>query len=785
MSDENQTPESGSEFSSQDETKKFEDNNAPKHSPEIPKPPVGNRYRMVRQHAHGGLGEIWYAFDELLGRYVALKTLRGDRARIQALHNAFQQEAHVTSCLEHPNIAPVYDFIPGEGDQSPWYSMRFLEGDNLSKKIRAYHAQRYLGRADSAKFRDLLDVFVIVCRALGYAHEKGVIHRDIKGDNIIVGHHGEVFVVDWGLAKFVNFTAPDEIRTPYMPTNVDDTVQGTVKGTPAYMAPEQAIGHGASKATDIYALGGLLYSILTGKAPIEGSTAAEILERVAMVEPTAPHLLNGSCPGVLEAICRKAMNRNPKERYLTASELADDVRQVLADAPIVIYQEPLSTRAFRWAKLNRTIVATVLGVGITALFGTSVAFGISQRERARTEQNFQLAKTFFAQTAEQMTNQATNPYAKRPDDEKRLKTIQETLDGLAKFVQEDPTDQQLRLTTARLHRYAAKIQTNHNQISQAQKHFEESSRYYDNLIVESPESAEYIAERLELSWDIAGWQAVTGELKTALDTIRTSEERAQILPKLGLASDKTQRTEAVLLLESSALHRFMGDLQVAEQKCSRAIELFDTMPSASDTDVLLGGLAARERADTYATKKQYDLAVREYRDAIHRFTNLSEMEDAKVSRASAQLSLGATYLKMKDPTERAKAEAEITAASLFLKDFYRSGTTILLAKQLYATWLVVEARQARLAKKYDVAEKALQDAEKQLGELLVKTPQRMDYRLQTIEVCVEFYKLYHAKGDTKLKAKYAQAFQTSIKRAQDRNKDYAEIQELKNDFAEE
>ena len=162
------------------------------------------RYTLTHLHAKGGMGRVWLARDSALGRQIALKELRPDQTDNSIVCSRFLYEAKITAQLEHPGIVPVYEL--GEGE-APYYTMRFVRGRTLSEAIRAYHKKRAAGEADSVGMVELLTAFVSVCHAVAYAHSRGIIHRDLKGQNVVLGDFGEVMVLDWGLAKRVG---PDQ-----------------------------------------------------------------------------------------------------------------------------------------------------------------------------------------------------------------------------------------------------------------------------------------------------------------------------------------------------------------------------------------------------------------------------------------------------------------------------------------------------------------------------------------------------------------------------------------------
>src|SRR5262245_47174484 len=206
-------------------------------------PEARERYTLNRLHATGGIGRVWLARDANLGRDVALKELRPERAGQPTVWARFLKEAQVTGQLEHPGIVPVYEVGRRPHDQAPFYTMRFVRGRTLAEAARAYHDRRARGEAGPLELRELLTALVGVCNAVAYAHSRGVLHRDLKPQNVILGDYGEVIVLDWGLAKVVGEREGD--AAPLALAAEGDggrTVAGQVLGTPAYMAPEQAEG---------------------------------------------------------------------------------------------------------------------------------------------------------------------------------------------------------------------------------------------------------------------------------------------------------------------------------------------------------------------------------------------------------------------------------------------------------------------------------------------------------------------------------------------------------------
>jgi tRNA A-37 threonylcarbamoyl transferase component Bud32 len=406
-------------------------------------PEARDRYALSRLHATGGIGRVWLARDHSLGRDVALKELRPDRSGHPAVAARFLKEAQVTGQLEHPGVVPIYELGRRPDDQQPFYTMRFVRGRTLAKAVAAYHRRRSAGEAGPLELRELLGAFVGVCNAVAYAHSRGVLHRDLKPRNVVLGDFGEAIVLDWGLARLTG--QPDDAAAPLeLPAEgpAGGTVQGQVLGTPAYMAPEQAQGRLdlLSPATDVYGLGAILYEILTGRPPFPGGDTAAVLRQVVHEAPQPPRSSDNGVPAALEAVCLKALAKMSGERYATAKELAADVQRWLADEPVSAYAEPFGARLARRARRHRTVVA---GVGAAAAVGV-VALALAAAWLAATNRKLEAAnaaETAAKQEAQEqeararenfrLARESVNRYLKRVSDSRRLKDA-----GLAKLRKE-------------------------------------------------------------------------------------------------------------------------------------------------------------------------------------------------------------------------------------------------------------------------------------------------------------------------------------------------------------
>ncbi len=345
-----------------------------------------------RRLGRGGIGDVYTASDRATGRSLAVKFLNDWALEQESCREAFAFEALVTSQLEHPNIVPVY-VTGATPDGKPFYAMRLIPGRTLAAAIAEFHDRRRGGDSAeerSARYTELLGQFALACKAIAYAHDRGVIHRDIKPANIMLGKFGEVVVLDWGLAARID--RDDKARSSgeqsiVMPTLAVDSTPAAkrgVSGTPAYMSPEQHDGgRHVAAASDVYGLGATLYHLLAGQPPFAGDVA-EIREKVLAGEVQPPARVKRGVSRAIESICLKAMARDPVDRYETPLELAHDVEHYLADLPVTAYREPLPRRLARWSRRHRT-VAQLAAAGLVLLLLTAGTAAVLLKRMAGEE----------------------------------------------------------------------------------------------------------------------------------------------------------------------------------------------------------------------------------------------------------------------------------------------------------------------------------------------------------------------------------------------------------------
>ncbi len=314
-------------------------------------------YELLEQIGRGGQGVVFRARQKSLNRIVALKVIGLGQWATQAHLKRFRLEAEAAARLEHPGIVPIHEV--GERDGQCYFSMKFVEGGQLDEVVKQ----------TPMSIRQAAELIAKVARTVHYAHEHGILHRDIKPGNILLDAKGEPHLTDFGLARLVES---------------ESTVTRTVEvlGTPSYMAPEQAVGNNASvsSVTDVYGLGAVLYQLLTGQPPFAGGTTYETIKLVLDTEPRQPRLLNPKIDRDLSTICLKCLEKDPKRRYSSALALAEDLERWLKHEPIVARHTGVFTRGRKWVRRNPT--SALLATSLLAL-AAAVGWNIWKSELIR------------------------------------------------------------------------------------------------------------------------------------------------------------------------------------------------------------------------------------------------------------------------------------------------------------------------------------------------------------------------------------------------------------------
>ncbi|MGE3954148.1 MAG: protein kinase [Parachlamydiales bacterium] len=284
-------------------------------------------YRVLKQIAKGGMGEVYLAYDPSCRRKIALKRIRPDLQNREVLHQRFLREAWITSQLTHPGVVPIYNIHVLE--ETLYYTMPYVEGQTLKallKEARAHEGDEHQDPKHSIP--SLIRIFMGICQTVAYAHSKGILHRDLKPENVMVGAYGEVYLLDWGLATW---TREEEIEGEEEEERIGVTLPGKIFGTVAYMAPERACGAPATVQTDLYALGAILYEILALRPPFKRGTIKEFRQSMGEERLIYPGKLAPfrNVPRMLARIAQKALRARPEMRYGQVEEMIGDLKNYL------------------------------------------------------------------------------------------------------------------------------------------------------------------------------------------------------------------------------------------------------------------------------------------------------------------------------------------------------------------------------------------------------------------------------------------------------------------------
>lgn len=336
-------------------------------------------YELLEEIAHGGMGIVYKARQVGLDRIVALKRILAGPHATRELIQRFRTEATAAASLQHPNIVAIHEVGVYAGEH--YLAMDFVDGPNLARLV----GHRPLPALCGARHTRIL------AGAIHYAHERGILHRDLKPTNVLIDANDEPRITDFGLAKRLEHDS-------------DLTLSGQVLGSPNYMSPEQAAARRGqvSRRSDVYSLGAILYHLLTARPPFQAESLADTLRQVLSSEPISPRLLNPSVPADLETICLKCLEKDPANRYPTALALSEDLDRFLKDEPILARPVGRPEKTWRWCRRNPVVAAlaaATLALLLTVAVGSPIMAFRIYRERQRAEANLYAADMNLAQRA--------------------------------------------------------------------------------------------------------------------------------------------------------------------------------------------------------------------------------------------------------------------------------------------------------------------------------------------------------------------------------------------------
>ena len=570
---------------------------------------AGTRFRVLRSHARGGVGEVFVARDTELNRDVALKEIQDRFADVPRHRARFEFEAEVTGGLEHPGVVPVYG-LGHTPDGRPFYAMRFIKGNSLKEVVRRFHeAEKQPDRnpgQSALELRDLLGRFMDVCDAVAYAHSRGVLHRDLKPGNIMLGKYGETLVVDWGLAKALGHPEPESpierSELPLKPesgSELEPTEADSAVGTPGYMSPEQVdrrVGP-LGVRSDVYCLGATLYHLLTGHAPCEGEQRGEIYQKVLKGDIPRPHALNPRIAPALEAICLKALGLKPADRYESPQALKADLERWLADEPVEAYPEPLPTRAMRWVRRHKPWVAAAAGLFLMALLGLAVHDWQIGREKVRTAEQLGMTRAALRQllgvAGEKLAVIAqTEPL--------RQELAQLVLDKYRDLVAKFPDDPSVRLEMAHVLRVIAGIERITGKFAESDRSYDQAIAILTALCAAEPGRLEYRRWLAQAFLERGELHHMYGKIRRAEELFTSAIAQSETL-LLQPISTPYRRAKGSALIDLSEILVLENRLPEARRRADQAVELLkpiaqgmqDSSQSSQDRWLLCLALTSR------------------------------------------------------------------------------------------------------------------------------------------------------------------------------------------------
>ncbi len=484
--------------------------------------PAITGYEILGELDRGGMGVVYKARQVGLGRVVALKMiLAGEYAGPDDVAR-FRHEAAAAAQLQHPNIVQIHEI--GEQDGRPFFAMEFVDGGSLKKKLDG----------TPLPARRAAQLLETLARAVHHAHESGVIHRDLKPANILLASGGRQpsddgepsgdlrlplawdeytpKVTDFGLAKRLD-------------SQLGQTQSGAIMGTAPYMAPEQAAGESkhVGPASDVHALGAILYELLTGRPPFQASSLLETLEQVRFQEPVPPSHLQPKLPRDLETICLKCLQKEPSKRYASARDLADDLRRFRQDKPILAKPIRVWERGWKWAR-RRPAVAGLLAMLTMAVSGGFLGMAMlwlraeHQRKQA-LEFQAELARSYFE--SNRLLNRLGFVEAVNPGKQARAM--------FEKLVQAHPTSSEFQILLASTLHNLGDTYRHGSQYKNAQECYEQHCALWEKLLEKDPENSQYESNLAGGYQALGEAQRLDGQEEAGL---RSYERARTILEKL-------------------------------------------------------------------------------------------------------------------------------------------------------------------------------------------------------------------------------------------------------------
>lgn len=638
--------------------------------------PVIPGFEIREIAGRGGSGVVYVAFDETLKRNVAIKLLHsGDEEQQQQL----TREAEASAALDHPHIARVHQI--GEWNGRPFLVLEYVDGESLTEHLRR----------GPLEFRHACELLIKISDAMEYAHEQGVIHRDLKPGNVLLGTDGRPRVCDFGLARKL-----DSQFTLH--------ATGSVVGTPAYMAPEQARGDSVTRAADLYALGATLYHTLTGRPPFQASTPWEILNQVMTDDPISVRDLNASIPRDLETICHRAMHKNPDRRFPDAAEFAAELQRFLDGEPIHSRPASLWEKGWSWCRRHPAISSTITIVAAALIAVAAIAVSSERRvssalddTRTALGQAETQRDVAFDAMSRLVHEVATNLQKHEASVEAREQVLQSAIIGLKRIIETNGDHHEARLTLVEARCMYAYI------VSQLGRNEEATDQYLASIDLMKDDPTHEGQVELAFATSLLAQHSL--RLADPAQAQQIAESAIEIATPLAKARPDEARPRQVLV----ASHQNRGNALASLGRLDEGLQELQTAQQI--TEEVLDQFPAQERATSQLIDLSIDIGLLQFQ-----LENVSAGEVA-VDRAMRLINETGVQL-----------EADTQLARQYLKACRLSGV----------------ARYARMD--YRNAIVLLEETRSQIERLTRVEPTRPGFRLRLAVCCADLARCYMATG---------------------------------------
>jgi serine/threonine protein kinase len=716
-------------------------------------------FEILRELGRGGMGVVYLARQEKLERLVALKMVLGgehaderDRARLLA-------EAKAIARLQQPNIVQLLEV--GEVGGRLYFSLEFVDGGSLAETLDGtpWHP------------RDAVATLIPIARAIDYAHGMGILHRDLKPANLLIAEPHSSRMESNGRSASseskatrimqVSQTRNLKITDFGLAKNVDgsdaQTQTGVVMGTPSYMAPEQAAGHSrtAGPGVDIYALGAILYELLTGRPPFRGETPLDTMMQALSEEPVRPTRLQPKIPRDLETICLKCLQKDPRKRFASAGELADDMQRFLDGKPIQARAIGPLGRGWRWAKRNPIIAGLVSLFAMTLLIGFVVVVMLWRRaehehrqtlkQEARAKANLLKATQAVDRLLASVTDERL-AYVPQFEDERR-KILEDAVNFYKDFLEQETDDPILRREMARACNSLGKVFMGLGRSEQSRDTYEQAVRLQDQLVAENPNDAALHNDLAQSLLGLASANRILGQVEQAEPLYRRARDLTEELVHQFPDDANYRASYAQSLGQLGYQHLQSGRVQEAD-KCYRdSIAQWDQVVAAKPGDFnhsLSRAKAYQDLAFYEYNTRQLAVAEKNIQQAIGMLETLQKhfprhRRAIESSLATARLTLASVLVEANHPDQSGEVLQKVTPVfERLVRDYpmspmYRFGMA--QARQ-------TAALQNRMTQKPKLAEQDLQEAIDLLGELYKTHPEAFYYAIYLQRAYVNLIQLH-------------------------------------------